>query len=38
MEGALMLSRVLRSTAPFDTAIAELAASAEAAAGTTSAK
>ena len=31
MEGALMLSRVLRSTAPFDTAIAELAASAEAA-------
>jgi len=38
MEGALMLSRVLRSTAPFDTAIAELAASAEAGAGTTSAK
>jgi AcrR family transcriptional regulator len=38
MEGALMLSRVLRSTAPFDTAIAELAASAEAAAGTSSAK
>lgn len=34
MEGALMLSRVLRSTAPFDTAIAELTASAEAAAGT----
>jgi TetR/AcrR family transcriptional regulator, lmrAB and yxaGH operons repressor len=33
MEGALILSRVLRSPEPFDAAIAELAASAEAAAG-----
>ncbi|MCV7162982.1 TetR/AcrR family transcriptional regulator [Mycobacterium stomatepiae] len=34
MEGALILSRVLRSPEPFDAAIAELAATAEAAAGT----
>jgi AcrR family transcriptional regulator len=34
MEGALILSRVLRSPGPFDAAIAELTASAEAAAGT----
>lgn len=34
MEGALILSRVLRSPEPFDAAIAELTASAEAAAGT----
>jgi TetR/AcrR family transcriptional repressor of lmrAB and yxaGH operons len=33
MEGALILSRVLRSPEPFDAAIAQLAASAEAAAG-----
>jgi TetR/AcrR family transcriptional regulator, lmrAB and yxaGH operons repressor len=32
MEGALILSRVLRSTQPFDAAVAELAASADAAA------
>jgi TetR/AcrR family transcriptional regulator, lmrAB and yxaGH operons repressor len=31
MEGALILSRVLRSPEPFDAAIAELSASAEAA-------
>lgn len=34
MEGALILSRVLRSPEPFDAAIAELAATADAAAGT----
>jgi TetR/AcrR family transcriptional regulator, lmrAB and yxaGH operons repressor len=31
MEGALILSRVLRNTQPFDAAIAELATSADAA-------
>src|SRR5262249_55081644 len=35
MEGALILSRVLRSTEPFDTAIATLSASAQAAAAAT---